>query len=246
MAPNKGSRSKNPTATKDVTLLHAQSLHSITIAYLDSTPTILNKVRAAIGAAPTDTLIFHRHSQAGPRIPPTYSAFKELVYVERAPDTVGPRKFAMLGDIASRWNVRGFEDILPEEMLPRQEPTSVAKAGFADAAKRKQPMEWSLGFVTVLHQLAALTLGNRAMAIGLLRKEADERMYGAVGSQNGMVSEVTTNDVKRAVAARQMEVAGEGFGNAVFAGGLEEAFGEIEEEVKQDEMVGDLAMMGLG
>ncbi|KAH9874872.1 hypothetical protein J1614_004359 [Plenodomus biglobosus] len=146
-----------------------------------------------------------------------------------------------LDQMVQHWALTDTQDILPHDLQPRVRPPGAAQYATKDHVKAgilsMPPQEWSVAFTTALYHLSKVTMtkSGHDMAIAMLRGLVAER-HADKDAQHRKVYEAMTVDVRKAAetrAAQLKELAAEGYGVALFAGGLGEALVGVEEEEKK-------------
>ncbi|KAF2640527.1 hypothetical protein P280DRAFT_507209 [Massarina eburnea CBS 473.64] len=243
---------RNPNASKVVTFDYDKNQFDIRINRGDHAASIDNKIRTALSIDADAILTYHLMSAAGPRITANYNELKRgrLIFVKRDYDThAAANKINLINEIVRMWKLPSPDQIFPASLAPRYEPSSVQKATAADGAWIKPPSLWANRLVKATWKLAKITIGSHDAAVQLLAVEANERQSGRIESQFSTVTEVTHTDISRAIEKRTKLLAEEGYGNAVFAGGLGEALegveGEIEREKEAKEVSGAVLQLSL-
>ncbi|KAF2855327.1 hypothetical protein T440DRAFT_539631 [Plenodomus tracheiphilus IPT5] len=134
----------------------------------------------------------------------------------------GKKAAQQVAKIMQHWGLKDPEDILPVDLRPRERP--LGKEMFATRQDVKMSIsvlrsgDWPVAFVTALQNLSKLTVKEHEMAVEILR---------------GIVAERHTSDEqhRKVYDVMTQELATEGLGLELFAGGLGEAIGAVEKEM---------------
>jgi hypothetical protein len=242
---------KNPKAVKStitsktLTFIYDGKKHTCDININDREWAIYMAFRNALAGIFSEINI---HDKNGTPLPLKYHELKTNIEIHVSKDDkisqgAGTHSAAtkvahkLLVKILGAWKLEKAEDILPEDIGPRQMNNAGQKCTAVDVQSGVGLLGaglWTAGFVKELYKLSQKTLGVHSEAVALLREMVAKRR-GDKKHQNRWVVEVLTRDVIKALKRREemiLEMAEEASELATYAGpgNLMPALEEVERE----------------